>query len=195
MKRLLCALSIIAVPIAANGDTLTLTNNSSLNGSVRYESGFFYIQADYASGTKHYSIPRDDVRTDEINNETFNQGKPPVGIKAYKMKHQDWVAVNSQVKGAKLETSTVHRVNRASRRGTTETMSYPGASITGESRTAAQPSDSSGRDTLTLTNNQKQIGTLKRMTSGTIIFRRNGQHSGTEFDRDNVKLVTVKTSG
>lgn len=185
MKRLLCALSIIAVPIAAYGDTLTLTNNSSLNGSVRYENGVFYIQADYKDGTKHYSIPRDEVTSDEINNETFNQGKPPVGIKAYKIKHQEWVAVNAQVEGTKLKTQNVRRSDRVSQEGAAQNMSYPGRSTGGAS---------SGRDTLMLTNNQKQTGILRRMTSGTIIFRRNRQHSDTEYDRDNVKLVTVKTS-
>ena len=184
MKRLLCVLSIMAVPIAANGDTLTLTNNSSLNGSVRYQNGVFYIQADYKGGTKHYSIPREDVASDEINNETFNQGKPPVGIKAYKIKHEKWAAINSQVEGAILEKQNVRHSDRVPASDAAQNMSYPGQSA----RNA-----SSGRDTLTLTNNQKQTGTLTRMTSGTIIFRRNG-HSETEYDRDNVKLVTVKTS-
>lgn len=196
MKSLLCALSIIALPIVVNGDTLTLTNNSSLNGSVRYEDGKFYIKADYPKGSKQYIFPRDAVTSDEINNETFNQGAPPPGVKAYRVKYSDWVAVNMRSEGMSRGTTTGGRSVPGSRRAGQQAMSYPDPSVADESRVTmvGSPSSSSsnGRDTLTLSNNQKQTGTLRSITSDSIAFRQNGQQTDTKYNRHLVKLVTVR---
>ncbi len=194
MKRLLCALTMIAIPILANGDTLTLTNNSSLNGSVRYESGIFYVQADYKGGTEHYQIPRAQVTSDEINNETFNQGAPPQDIRAYQVPREEWVAVNSQVE-PKVETRSVRRSIVSSEEIAGRTASIRETSKVAATNVSNVVSNSSfGEDMLMFTNNKTQIGTLRRMTAGIIIFRPNGQRSDTRYDRNRVKLIRVKNN-
>src|SRR6267378_2016648 len=94
MKVTICLVALIVLPVIANGDTITLTNNSSLNGSVLYDENTFYVEADYSTGTSHYRIPRTAVVKDEINYETFNQGLPSPGATAYQVDPAVWIAMN-----------------------------------------------------------------------------------------------------
>lgn len=194
MKNVLCVLAVMALPMIANGDTLTLTNNSALNGSVRYENGIFYVEAKYPKRkTIHYLIPRDEVTSDEINDETYNQGAPPPGVTAYQVARAEWISASRRID--LIKSANVQPERRRGR----SSQDIPGSSKSPEtnaSNAREQTTDPQpGRDTLTLTSNQNQTGKLKLMTSETILFRGHGQRSDTLYQRDQVKLVTVKKSG
>jgi len=183
---------MIAISIVAKGDTLKLTNNSSLNGTVRYEQGIFYIEAHYKGVIQHYKIPRDLVRSDEINRDTFNQGAPQPDIRAHQVDRYEWVALKTQ-NGPSTGTRTQRTVGSAKTAQRTAPIRNT-ATVGAVVEPIPASSYSAGEDTLTFTDKKSQTGTLRRITEDIIIFRANGERKDTEYARDRVKLVEVKKS-
>jgi hypothetical protein len=64
-------------------DTITLQDNSEVNGKTSYHDGTFVLEARYRSGTKTMKWNRADVRMVEINSREFNPGEPPKDISLF----------------------------------------------------------------------------------------------------------------
>jgi len=175
MKVMLCVLAFILLPMMAKADTLTLTNNSSLNGAVLYDAELFYVAADYRSGTIHYKIPRAAVARDEINGEKYNQGSPGPGITAYVVDAIVWdVAMNPSSTRLKNQMTTTLATSAK----------------TNPPKPKPLPA-SAGNDVLTLSNNSQHEGSLVKMTRSAVTFKDNNSVKETSYDRKKVKLVTV----
>jgi len=174
MKVAICLVVLIVLPVIARGDTVTLINNSSLNGSVLYDKNTFYIEAGYASGTGHYKIPRTEVIKDEINYENFNQGSPPPGVNAYQVDYGTWVAMNSP----EPEVAPTNPKRRP-----TNVFGTLIGSTAGES--------SEGNDMVLLLNDKKEKGILVRITAKVVTLRKNGDKTEIEYQRNTVRLVSV----
>jgi len=74
-QRAITLLSLITVP--AWSDTITVKNNSSVNGSViKMSGGIITLDASFTSELKSLPIPITAVRTIEFNGIRFNPGAP-----------------------------------------------------------------------------------------------------------------------
>ncbi len=65
------------------GDTLTLRDNSEINGRTSYQDGTFSVTARFRSGAKVITIDRAEVQTVEINSRDFNSGEPPKDVSIF----------------------------------------------------------------------------------------------------------------
>lgn len=85
MKRVFFGfvVSVILFVCISSADTLTLRNNSEINGRISYHDGTFVIAARYGSETKTAKVDRADVRAIEINARYFNPGEPPKDLSIF----------------------------------------------------------------------------------------------------------------
>jgi len=87
MKNLIVILLFVVSPIIVKGDTVTLRDDSSINGAVRYYSGTFELKGEFKEGEKTvekiYHLKREHVKAIRINDNRFNPGPPPAGIRQY----------------------------------------------------------------------------------------------------------------
>ena len=180
MKPALCVLVIIVLPILTNADTLTLSNNSSLNGSVLYADDIFYVEASYASGVEHYKIPRRTVIRDEINYETYNQGSPPPGVTGYKVGPSIWTAM----KNARQEPTPAFTRSRNS------PAAYPKHPVIALRNPRLEETSQAG-DVVKLTDGDEEVGTLTAITAQAVHLKKPGKKHDKIYERRKVLLITV----
>lgn len=89
MRNVMLMLIVIFSPTLARADTMTLVDNSSVNGTVVYLPDTFQVTGRFRMRDgyviKTYQIKRDKVKSVRINNNTNNPGPPPPGINKYEV--------------------------------------------------------------------------------------------------------------
>ena len=87
MRNFIVILMIVLSSAAAKADTMTLVDNSSVNGKVVYLPEKFQLTGRFRESggyvTRTYQIEREIVSAVRINNNTNNPGPPPPGINKY----------------------------------------------------------------------------------------------------------------
>lgn len=87
MRYLFVTLTLIFSPILVAADTLTLKDNSSVNGIVRYTAETFELKGVFKEEGKTvsrtYHLKREYVKAIRLNDLTLNPGPPPSGIREY----------------------------------------------------------------------------------------------------------------
>jgi len=83
-NRVLCRLSLSCLLISVlRADTLTLRNNSEINGRVSYSDGAFTVAARYKAGSQTRTFDKLEVRVLELNKRDFNPGAPPKEVSIF----------------------------------------------------------------------------------------------------------------
>jgi len=174
MKPATCLLALMLLPLVVKADTLTLTNNSSLNGSVLYDKDVFVVEAVYKFETKYYRFPRSAVEKVEINFENFNPGAPPLRVTAFRVGPQVWATMKTPSDKQPAKKSAGRRPSES------DVVSVDDTVAVYRSR----------RDVV-LVNDKEQTGTLIKVDAKVVVLRKTGEQTNTQYPRRDVQVITV----
>jgi len=160
-RLLLILLLECLLAVFLHADTLTLRNNTEINGWVSYSDDAFSVVARYSSGKQNRTYGRGEVRTLEFNQRDFNSGAPPKDISVFEGRK---TATQS---AAHDMSAQAHQVGKNASAESSAANSH--SSSVGHSVLAGDENPTA--DVIWLRSKQKLTGRLMEVKNGKLTFQ------------------------
>ncbi len=145
--------------LPTRADTLTLRNNSELNGRVQYENDSFTISAQFGTGTRTYTFNRKEVRSVELNPLESNSGAPPPQF------------TNLDAQTTKTKDAMSPSTRRDAANPTQNSSKNKNGTATAKSPLSTDEFDSATNDTVCLRDQTRVVGRVTLIQKGSLLIQ------------------------